>query len=71
MAKTSRHGVPAEDSATINVVVPKTLKERVRGVADLSCISVSDAVRGYIVEGVQRDESKIGKADTAHDEHLA
>jgi hypothetical protein len=61
MAKTSRHCIPAEDSTTINVVVPKTLKKRVRGVADLMSHSVSDAVRGYIVEGVQRDEDKIRK----------
>lgn len=71
MAKTSRHGIPAEDSTTINVVVPKTLKRRVRRVADLSHVSVSDAVRGYIVEGVQKDEDKIREAGPAHDEHTA
>ena len=71
MANTSRHGIPAEDSTTINVVIPKTLKERVRGVANLISHSVSDVVRGYIVDGVQRDEDKIRKTGTGHNEHIA
>lgn len=49
----SRHGVFADDSATLCVVVPKDVKRRIslRG-------RPSDVVRKYIADGLAKDERK-------------
>lgn len=49
----TRHGVFADDSATLCVVVPKDVKRRIslRG-------KPSEIVRKYIVDGLAKDERK-------------
>lgn len=49
----TRHGIPADDSATLCVVVPKDVKERVKRLGN-----TSGRVRKYIVDGLTKDEKE-------------
>lgn len=51
----TRHGVFADDSTTFCVVVPKDVKERVNRLGN-----TSGRIRKYIVDGLIKDEKKIG-----------
>lgn len=53
----SRHGKPADDSAKLSVVIPRTMKARIK---DVSCSfglqSFSDTTRVCLEYGLQRME---------------
>ena len=49
----TRHGVFADDSATVCVVVPKNIKERVKRLGN-----PSGRIRKYIVDGLTKDEKE-------------
>lgn len=53
----SRHGKPADDSAKLSVVIPRTMKARIK---DVSCSSghqsFSDTARVCLEYGLQRME---------------
>ena len=54
----SRHGKLADDSARLNVVVPKAMAERIEGVRGvLNAVSTADAARVCLEYGLQKVES--------------
>ena len=54
----SRHGKLADDSARLNVVVPKVMAERIEGVMGfLNAVSTSDTARVCLEYGLQKVES--------------
>ena len=56
----SRHGKPAEDSAKLSVVIPKTMRERIKEMsAAIDFQSFSDAARVCLEYGLQRMERTI------------
>lgn len=53
----SRHGKPADDSARLSVVVPKSMKNRVAALAGLhGAQSISDTTRVCMEYGLQKME---------------
>lgn len=58
----SRHGKPAEDSAKLSVVIPKTMRERIKGASiAFGFQSFSDAARVCLEYGLQRMERMINE----------
>lgn len=56
----SRHGKPADDSAKLSVVIPKTMKARIKGISSSSGLqSFSDTARVCLEYGLQRMERTI------------
>lgn len=54
----SRHGKLADDSARLNVVVPKAMADRIEGVRGfLNAVSTSDTARVCLEYGLQKVES--------------
>lgn len=53
----SRHGKPADDSAKLSVVIPKTMKVRIKDISFVSGLrSFSDTTRVCLEYGLQRME---------------
>lgn len=53
----SRHGKPAADSARLNVIVPKTMKERMEAAKKaVNALSLSDVSRLCFEIGLQKIE---------------
>ena len=58
----SRHGKPASDSARLNVIVPKTMKQRMEAAKKVvNALSLSDVSRLCFEIGLQRIERKASK----------
>jgi hypothetical protein len=58
----SRHGKPAEDSAKLSVVIPKTMRERIKEMsAAIGFQSFSDSARVCLEYGLQRMERTINE----------
>lgn len=58
----SRHGKPAADSARLNVIVPKTMKQRMEAAKKaVNALSLSDVSRLCFEIGLQKIERKVGK----------
>ena len=58
----SRHGKPAQDSARLNVIVPKTMKERIEAAKKtVNALSISDVSRLCFELGLQKIERKFRK----------
>ena len=51
---TSRHNILADDSALLTVVLPKSLKNRLATLGEMS-----KRVRKYITDGVEKDEKRL------------
>lgn len=58
----SRHGKPAADSARLNVIVPKTMKERMEAAKKaINALSLSDVSRLCFEIGLQKIEREARK----------
>lgn len=58
----SRHGKPAADSARLNVIVPKTMKQRMEAAKKaVNALSLSDVSRLCFEIGLQKIERNVGK----------
>jgi hypothetical protein len=58
----SRHGKPADDSAKLSVVIPKTMRERIKETSmAIGFQSFSDAARVCLEYGLQRMERAINE----------
>ena len=54
-SKTSRHGVLADDSSRVCVILPKSVKDDVDAIASSTKRRSSDVIREYVMAGVRRD----------------
>ena len=58
----SRHGKPADDSAKLSIVIPKTMRDRIKEMSvAIGFQSFSDSARVCLEYGLQRMERTINE----------